>query len=82
MQANDNPLPASPSTPSNKPFTWRELRSMRRAALAYGGQMKIFLLREHDGTGNRHTRKRLEKILDVIALVEHALGVDITELIQ
>jgi hypothetical protein len=82
MQAQNNPVPSDPSIPSNKTPDWRELRAMRRAAIAYGAQMKIFLRRELDGTTSPHTRKRLNKVLDVIALVEHALGRDITESVQ
>lgn len=82
MQAEDTPLSVVASTPSNQTYTDRELRAMRRAALAYAAHMKLFLRRECNSTTSRHTRKRLEKVLDVVTLVERALGRDIQDVLQ
>jgi len=55
---------------------------MRRNSLAQAAQLKLHLRKECAAHSHQHSRRTLNKLLDVILLVEEALGIDAQEPLQ
>ena len=82
MQPHSNPVVPDPSTGTPRKFSRRELAIMRRSSLAQAAQLKVHVRRECAAHTYQRDRRTLNKILDVILLIEEALDIDAVELLQ
>jgi hypothetical protein len=85
MQTTMTSYPATPepSTGVTRNFSRQELALMRRNSLAQAAQLKLHLQKELRASHScPPSRRTLNKLLDVILLVEEALGIDAEELLQ
>jgi hypothetical protein len=82
MQTSSYIAQPGPSTDTTRNFSRQELVLMRRNSLAQAAQLKLHLRKECAAHSHQQSRRTLNKLLDVILLVEEALGIDAQELLQ
>jgi hypothetical protein len=82
MQTSSYIAQPESSTDATRNFSRQELVLMRRNSLAQAAQLKLHLRKECAAHSHQHSRRTLNKLLDVILLVEEALGIDAQEPLQ
>jgi hypothetical protein len=82
MQTSSYLAQSDPSTDTTRNFSRQELALMRRNSLKQAAQLKLHLRKECAAHSHQRSRRTLNKILDVILVIEEALGIDAQELIQ
>jgi hypothetical protein len=82
MQVESTPATPDPSISATNKFSNGELRIMRRRSWELARQLKIAVGKERAAHTSRHAQQHLNKLIDVLALVERSLGIDAQELLQ